>query len=45
MRFGIHHSSWLDAPDPGETFETVTAKAQTLEGDANAAPHLDVTAL
>ena len=23
MRFGIHHSSWLDGPDPAEAFEAV----------------------
>lgn len=27
MRFGIHHSSWLDGPDSAETFEAVKAKA------------------
>ncbi len=31
MRFGIHHSSWLDTPDPAEAFETVRAKAQWAE--------------
>ena len=25
MRLGIHHSSWLDTPDPAEAFETVRA--------------------
>jgi hypothetical protein len=28
MKFGIHNSSWLDAPDPAEAFEAVKAKAQ-----------------
>jgi F420-dependent oxidoreductase-like protein len=31
MRFGIHNSSWLDAPDPNEAFEAVKAKAQWAE--------------
>jgi alkanesulfonate monooxygenase SsuD/methylene tetrahydromethanopterin reductase-like flavin-dependent oxidoreductase (luciferase family) len=31
VRFGIHHSSWLDTPDPAEAFETVRAKAQWAE--------------
>src|SRR5687767_12060 len=31
MRFGIHHSSWLDSPDPAEAFETAKAKAQWAE--------------
>jgi len=31
MRFGIHHSSWLDGPDPAEAFEAVKAKAQWAE--------------
>jgi hypothetical protein len=26
MKFGIHHSSWLDTPDPAEAFEAVKAK-------------------
>jgi len=29
MKFGIHHASWLDSPDPAEAFET--AKAQWAE--------------
>src|SRR5256885_14816431 len=32
MKFGIHNSSWLDAPDPAEAFEAVKAKAQWGEG-------------
>ncbi len=32
MKFGIHNSSWLDAPDPAEAFEAVKAKAQWAEG-------------
>ncbi len=31
MKFGIHHSSWLDTPDPAEAFETVKAKARWAE--------------
>jgi hypothetical protein len=31
MKFGIHNSSWLERPDPGEAFETVNAKAQWAE--------------
>jgi F420-dependent oxidoreductase-like protein len=31
MKFGIHHSSWLDSPDPAEAFEAVKAKAQWAE--------------
>jgi hypothetical protein len=31
MRFGMHHSSWLDGPDPAEAFEAVKAKAQWAE--------------
>jgi F420-dependent oxidoreductase-like protein len=31
MKFGIHHASWLDSPDPAEAFETVKAKAQWAE--------------
>jgi hypothetical protein len=31
MRFGIHTSSWLDAPDPAEAFEAVRAKVQRAE--------------
>jgi F420-dependent oxidoreductase-like protein len=31
MKFGIHHSSWLDGPDPGEIFETVKARARWAE--------------
>jgi hypothetical protein len=31
MKFGIHNSSWLDAPDPAETFEAVKTKAQWAE--------------
>src|SRR5262245_53318039 len=31
MQFGIHHSSWLDSPDPAEVFETVKAKARWAE--------------
>ncbi|MBV8191452.1 MAG: LLM class F420-dependent oxidoreductase [Alphaproteobacteria bacterium] len=31
MKFGIHHSSWLDNPDPAEIFETAKAKAQWAE--------------
>jgi F420-dependent oxidoreductase-like protein len=32
VRFGIHHSSWIDNPDPAEAFETAKAKAQWAEG-------------
>src|SRR3989454_9318337 len=31
MRFGIHNSSWLDAPGPAEAFEAVKAKALWAE--------------
>jgi F420-dependent oxidoreductase-like protein len=31
MKFGIHHSSWLDNPDPAEAFEAAKAKAQWAE--------------
>lgn len=31
MKFGIHHASWLDSPDPAEIFETTRAKAQWAE--------------
>ncbi|HEY3912830.1 MAG TPA: LLM class F420-dependent oxidoreductase [Stellaceae bacterium] len=31
MKFGIHNSSWLDAPEPAEAFEAVKAKAQWAE--------------
>jgi F420-dependent oxidoreductase-like protein len=31
MRFGIHHSSWLDTPDPAEAFEAAKAKAEWAE--------------
>lgn len=31
MNFGIHHSSWLDNPDPAEAFEAARAKAQWAE--------------
>jgi len=31
MKFGIHHSSWLDSLDPVESFETLKAKAQWAE--------------
>jgi len=31
MKFGIHHSSWLDDPDPAQAFETAKAKAQWAE--------------
>src|SRR5216683_29905 len=31
MKFGIHHASWLDSPEPAETFETARAKAQWAE--------------
>jgi F420-dependent oxidoreductase-like protein len=31
MKFGIHHSSWLDSPEPGEAFKAVQAKAQWAE--------------
>ena len=31
MRFGIHHSSWQDRPDPAEAFESVKAKARWAE--------------
>ncbi len=32
MQFGIHHSSWLDNPDPAESFEAAKAKAEWAEG-------------
>ena len=31
VRFGIHNSSWIDAPDAANAFEAVTAKAQWAE--------------
>jgi F420-dependent oxidoreductase-like protein len=31
MKFGIHHSSWLDYTDPAEAFEAAKAKAQWAE--------------
>jgi len=31
MKFGIHSSSWLDAPDPADAFEAVKATAQWAE--------------
>jgi F420-dependent oxidoreductase-like protein len=31
MKFGIHHPSWVDSPDPAEAFEAVKAKAQWVE--------------
>lgn len=31
MKFGIHHSSWLEGPDPAEAFEVVRARAQWAE--------------
>ena len=31
MKFGIHHASWLDGPDPAEAFESAKAKAQWAE--------------
>jgi F420-dependent oxidoreductase-like protein len=31
MKFGIHHASWLDSPEPAEAFETAKAKAQWAE--------------
>ena len=31
MKFGIHHASWLDSPDPAEIFETTKLKAQWAE--------------
>jgi F420-dependent oxidoreductase-like protein len=31
MKFGIHNSSWLDAPDPADAFEAVKTKAQWAE--------------
>lgn len=31
MKFGIHHSSWLDSPDPAEAFEAAKAKALWAE--------------
>src|SRR5690242_21051288 len=31
MRFGIHHSSWLETPDPAEAFEAVKTKAVWAE--------------
>ena len=31
MKFGVHNSSWLDAPDPADAFEAVKTKAQWAE--------------
>jgi F420-dependent oxidoreductase-like protein len=31
MKFGIHHSSWLDSPDPAGAFDSAKAKAQWAE--------------
>jgi F420-dependent oxidoreductase-like protein len=31
MKFGIHHSSWLDSPDQAEAFEAAKTKAQWAE--------------
>ena len=31
MKFGLHHSSWLESPDPAEAYEAVKAKAQWAE--------------
>ena len=31
MKFGLHHASWLDNPDPAEAFEAAKAKAQWAE--------------
>jgi hypothetical protein len=31
MKFGIHNSSWLDAPDPAEAFAAVRAKVLWAE--------------
>ena len=31
MKFGIHHSSWLDGPDPAGAFDTAKAKAEWAE--------------
>jgi F420-dependent oxidoreductase-like protein len=31
MKFGIHHSSWLDDPDPAQVFEAAKTKAQWAE--------------
>ena len=31
MKFGIHHASWLDSPDPAEAFEAVKTKARWAE--------------
>jgi F420-dependent oxidoreductase-like protein len=31
LKFGIHHSSWLDNPDPAEAFEAAKTKAQWAE--------------
>ena len=31
MKFGLHHSSWLESPDPAEAYEAVKAKAQGAE--------------
>src|SRR5262245_3039925 len=31
MKFGIHNSSWLHSPDPGEVFDAVKDKAQWAE--------------
>ena len=25
MKFGLHHSSWLESPDPAEAYEAVRA--------------------
>jgi hypothetical protein len=31
MKFGIHHPSWVNGPDPTAAFEVVKAKAQWAE--------------
>ena len=31
MKFGIHHSSWVERPEPAAAFEAVKAKAQWAE--------------
>ena len=36
MKFGLHHSSWLESPDPAEAYEAVKAKAQWAEERARA---------
>ena len=36
MKFGLHHSSWLESPDPAEAYEAVKAKAQWARVESGA---------